>query len=64
MIEAAGPTFPPATENNNMANLGGLSSLLLPEMSNGVINHSWDREWQDLWQNSGLDQSWIFSNIE
>jgi len=59
MIEAAGPAYPPP---ENLANLGDLDSLL-PEMNEGP-GHSWDRDWQDLWQNSGLDQGWIFNNLE
>lgn len=61
MIEAAGPSaYPVPNDVTNMTD--GLDSLL-PEM-NGDPSHSWDRDWQDLWQNSGLDQGWIFSNIE
>lgn len=70
---SSGPIYPSQNEND-VTDLGDLSTLL-PEMNgNGVANrngngngdpgHSWDRDWQDLWQNSGLDQGWIFSNIE
>lgn len=58
MANMVAVTAPP----DDPADLGELGSLL-PEMHRDP-NHSWDREWQDLWQNSGLDQGWIFSNLE
>ena len=59
MIQATAPTYPLA---DSMADMNGPSHL--PSETNGEVYHSWDQEWQDLWQNSGLDQSWLFSNLE
>ncbi|CAD6570665.1 MAG: hypothetical protein TREMPRED_005946 [Tremellales sp. Tagirdzhanova-0007] len=59
MLQATGPTF---SIQNSTADMSGPSNL--PSETNGDVYHSWDQDWQDLWQNSGLDQSWLFSNLE